>query len=240
MKIMLKASLSVLVLLVALGSTALAQEEKQSGSRISGFLAVYGGVFNVSFPEVEYGGEQYGFEDIYGSKTALSYGGEAGIGLGDIGIFFVVKSRIWETSGKPLVFGNTSSIDIEAKFEEKFLYFGGRYCFVGQTTNSRAILPYVGAGLVTGDATESWSGTWDGEVINDKATVDASGYYLEGGGHFFLSPKIAVGGSAEYSKVTLKVPDYGGLYADTETQGGGGISVNFTLSLFLGKAMKTF
>jgi len=229
----------VLVLLVALTSTSTAQDKKESGSRITGFLALYGGIFSVSFPQVEYGGEEYGFEDIYGSKSGVSYGGEAGIGLGDIGLFLVVKSRLWQISGKPLVFGNTSDIDLEAKFEEQFFYFGGRYCFVGQASQGKAFLPFVGGGIVTGEATESMSGTWGTESVNDKATVDASGFYLEGGAHFFLSPQFAVGGFAEYSKITLKIPDYGGLYADTETDGGGGISVNFALSIFFGRAMRT-
>jgi len=207
--------------------------------KITAFLSAYGGIFSVSFPEVEYDGELYGFEDIYGSKAGVSYGGEIGIGLGDIGLFFILKSRIWEISGKPLVFGNSPSIDLETTFEEQFLYIGGRYCFIGQSANSKAFLPFAGVGLVTGEASETWNGTIDGDHINETATVDASGYYLEGGAFFFLSPKFAVGAFAEYSKVTLKVPDYGGLYSDTETDGGGGISLNFTVNIFLGRAMKT-
>jgi len=231
--------LSVSVVLLALTSVVSAQEEKQSGSRITGFLAGYGGIFSVSYPQVEYDGQLYGFDDIYGSKSGPSYGGEAGIGFGDLGLFLVLRSRIWKIKGKPLVFGNAPSIDIESEFKEQFIYFGGRYCFVGQKVNNNAFLPFIGVGLVAGDVTESMSGKMDSESVFVEATVDASGFYLEGGAYFFLSPQFAVGGFAEYSKISLSIPDYGGLYADTETDGGGGISINFTLSLFLGRAMRT-
>jgi len=69
-------TLTVAVLVIFTGFSH-AQDEKQSGSKITGFLAAYGGIFSVSFPQVEYGGEQYGFEDIYGSKSGVSYEGEA-------------------------------------------------------------------------------------------------------------------------------------------------------------------
>ncbi len=230
--------LTAAVVMFQFGS-ARTQEEGKSESRITGFLGGYGGIFSVSYPQVERDGQLYGFEDIYGSKTGPSYGVQGGIGLGDIGIFLVLKSRIWKIKGKPLIFGNSASVNIEAEFQEQFIYFGGRYCFVGQKINNNAFLPFAGVGLVSGEVKESLNGTWDGDIVSDEATVDASGFYIEGGAHFFLSPGFAVGGLVEYSKISLKVPDYGGLYGGADTDGGGGISINFTLNLFLGRAMRT-
>lgn len=231
------ALLTVTFLLLMTGIVP-AQESGQSDSRWAGYVSLAGGNFSLSWPQMELLGVSYGFEDVYGSKSGLSYGGEGGVGLGDIGLFFVLKARIWKKSGSPVEIG---PIDFngDAEWEQTFVSIGARYFLVEATKNNKAFLPFLGAGIVHSKAKETLKGQADylgeQEYISISEEVDGTGFYLEGGADFFISPTASVRGVVDYSMVNLGA-SVGG--ARAEIDGGGGLYAGVSINLFFGRAMK--
>jgi len=65
--------------------------------------------------------------------------------------------------------------------------------------------------------------------------VDGTGYYLEGGADFFISPTASIRGVVDYSTLNLGL-SVGGSRA--EIDGGGGLYAGVSVNWFFGKVMK--
>lgn len=234
--------LAVLALSLILTSSALGQNQNPSQSRIAGFLSATAGGFALTFPDIGPAGasvgEDVGFDDIYGSKNGLSYGGEAGLGLGDIGLFAVVRYRTWKKTGHPAMIGE-ASFDGDIEWSQSFLSFGVRYFLVKQTQTQRAFLPFFGGGMINSKATESVSGevTFLGETFAwiEEMDIDGTGFYIEGGADLYVSPNISLRGMLEYSKLNLGISEQG---VRAEIEGGGGLFAGVSINVFFGKPMK--
>lgn len=232
------ALLVFVVLFSGSSSVALAQSE----SNIAGFISATGGIFNLTFPEVgpagQAIGEDVGFEDVYGSKNGLSYGGEGGIGLSDIGLFGVIKYRMWKKHGDPVIIGQ-AKFDGDVDWTQTFICAGGRWFMVQLTRTSKTFLPFIGAGFVHSEAKEEMKGELqtygEPEYVDLKGEVDGSGFYVEAGADLYVAQNISLRGYAEYSDLNLGISDSG---VRAEIEGGGGIFAGVSLSMFFGKSMK--
>ena len=241
----------VLFLFAALSAASSSVVSAQSESNIAGFVSGTGGAFNLTFPDAgpagQAIGENVGFEDVYGSKSGFSYGGEVGLGLGDIGIFGVAKYRAWKKSGKPVMLAG-ASFNGEAEWSQNFFSAGLRYFLVKQTQESKTLLPFVGGGVIYCKGTESMKGevTYMGESEYADAEVqfDGTGFYVEGGTDLYVAPNVSLRGIVEYSSLKLSASAVrlgGNTYAaEGEINGGGGIFAGVSLSMFFGKPMKKF
>lgn len=226
------------VLLMASSGIALSQSE----SKVTGFISATGGFFDLTFPKVAPSGQAVGedvdFGDIYGSENGLSYGIEGGLGLGDIGVFGVLKYRIWKKHGNPVTIGPVT-FDGDADWTQSFIYVGGRWFMVKPTRTSRAFLPFLGAGLVHSKVKEEMKGQAEyggyTEYIDMDVDVDGTGFYIEGGADFFVASNVAMRGYVEYSSLNLGMSQEG---VRAEIEGGGGWFLGVSLSMFFGKPMK--
>jgi len=226
-------------MVLMLTATVSVHGQTQQESRIAGFISATAGNFSLKFPTVQFMGESYGFDKVYGSKNGLFYGGEAGIGLGDIGLFGVVKYRLWKKSGNPVEIG-AIDFDGDVTWSQTFLSVGGRYYLVTQTATNRSFLPFFGGGIIQSTAKEEMRGeaSYYSETayVDVSAEVDGTGFYLEGGAAFFVAPSIAFGGFLEYSWINLGISAEG---ARAEIEGGGGLFAGVSLSAFFGRPMKS-
>ena len=220
-----------------------AQENQNRTSKLGGFLAASVGGFKVSFPGVAPGaqavGEEGGFDDVYGSKSGLSYGFELGGGLADIGLFAVVKIRSWQKTGRPVIIGS-GSFDGKLTWEQLFITFGGRYFLVKPSQRYSSLLPFVGAGLIKSKATETIDGELtaygETETLYDKEDVDGTGLYLEGGCTYYVTHNASINIGIEYSDLNLGISESGQRF---EIEGGGGLYLSVGASLFFGRPMKS-
>ena len=221
-----------------------ATEQSNTESKITGFFTATAGSHGITFPSNgpagDAIGEDVGFENVYGSKNGLSYGVEAGIGLGEIGLFGVLRYRLWEKNGQPVEFGDFS-FDGNMEWSQSFLSIGGRYYFVQGSKKNKSYLPFIGAGIIHSNAKESMIGEVNSlgyqEYVDISMELDGTGYYLESGADFFIASNISIRGIVEYSKLQLGVSEQG---IRSEIDGGGGVFVGVSISAFFGKQMKVF
>lgn len=233
------AALAVFLLLAHCGAV---YGQNPSQSKVAGFISATGGNFSVTFPNVGPAGQamgaDVGFEDVYGSKNGLSYGAEGGLGLGDIGLFGVVKYRLWKKSGTPVTIGEIT-FKGDTEWSQSFFAVGVRYFLVKQTRRDKPFLPFFGGGIITSSAKESIKGEasyyGESEYYDVDADIDGTGFYLEGGADFFVAPSISLRAMIEYAKLNLGMSASG---IRAEIEGGGGLFVGIALSAFFGMPMK--
>jgi len=239
---------NVTVLLLAfalLASSTLAQEEKPSEPKFSAFISGSTGIFTLTFPSAGPGGAQIGevigFEDVYGSKSGITFGIEAGIGPADMGLFLVFKARRWEKTGSPAISG-TVAFSGKMDWTQEFYSFGPRYFFVNATSKTSKVIPFAGAGYIKAEAAERVNGTITSigppQPFVEESFVDGSGYYLEAGVTSYLDRSIAIAAIAEYSSLSLSAVETSSRER-IEIDGGGGVFVGISASLFLGKKLKS-
>lgn len=229
----------VAAVVALVSGTAVADD---SETKLAGFVSVFGGSFNLDFPDVSPAGQEVGigsgFEEVFGSKSGLSYGLEAGLGLADLGLFGVVRFRRWEKSGQPVTIG--MEFDGEVTWTQTFWSLGGRYFLVNPSEPSRAFMPFVGLGLITSKATERADGWWttvgEPEYFDISESLTGTGMYLEAGADVVVTNHVALRAIIEYSTLNL---GYSTSYDSGKIDGGGGLFVGVGITGFFGRSLKT-
>lgn len=223
---------------LGIAQKAFDQEKADQESQIVTFVGGIGGGFQISFPESGPAGQAVGvsagFEDIYGDKTGLTYGAEAGLGSREYGIFAVIRFRQWQKNGSPIILGGFT-FNGETKWKQDFVSLGGRYFYKWRSASDKSFHPYVGGGIIHSTATESV----DGELSSSGSTqalvmsqsVSGTGAYFEFGANLRLDKDGAIGFILEYSKLKLGVTESG---QRIEVDGGGGAFIGVTLTAFFG------
>ncbi|HUV29681.1 MAG TPA: hypothetical protein VMY05_01130 [Acidobacteriota bacterium] len=213
--------------------------EKQPRHRGAAFLSFTGGSFRLSYPRIELLGVGYDYKDVYGSRDGLSYGGEAGIGVADIGLFLCVKYRTWKKSGTPVEIG-LIDFDGTAVWKQSFLHIGLRHFLVDSTKRSRVLVPFVGGGIIHTDAEETIRGQVDyqgeQEYMDLTVQADGTGWYIEGGADLFVLRIVSIRAVVEYSKLAMGFAAEGSRY---HIDGGGGVYAGVSVSWFFGRSMKS-
>lgn len=227
--------------LILLLNTVSATENTTWYSGISGFVSATGGIYILSFPDIEPPDapvdNRIRFDDVYGSKNGLSFGGEAGLGLADIGLFGVVRYRIWKKSGQP-VMADGAQFYGDMEWSQTFVTLGARYFLVNLMGNHRPLIPFIGGGMIHSEATESVNGVINFlgsvESLTGEIHIDGAGFYIECGSDYNLTPALSLCGVFEYSNLHLGVCENG---PRIKTKGGGGIFIGVMLNAFIGRSM---
>jgi hypothetical protein len=210
--------------------------------KYGGFISVNAGNFTLSFPNVTpaatKAGYDYGFEDVYGSNYGTACGFEAGVGKPLVGLYFVTKARFWKKEGNVIEIGD-ASFDGDLTWSQNTYSMGARYWINDKSKPRQRILPFIGGGFVFSQAKEKAIGYWTSfgiqEFVNESEEVSGTGFYLEGGADWFLTPSVSLRGFVEYSKLTLKNET---VDPTLSIDGGGGIYAGMSVSIFLGQLMK--
>ncbi|MEZ5359822.1 MAG: outer membrane beta-barrel protein [Candidatus Zixiibacteriota bacterium] len=221
-------------------STIYAQD---SESNLAGFISADLGLFTIKFPEAAPSsdalGEETGFDDVYGSKSGLGFGGEVGLGHAQMGLFAIIRYKYWKKTGTPVAIGDPDiDWDIDMKWAQEFVSVGARYFFIPKTQKKNPVMPFIGLGIIYSSATEQMNGsaTYQNQTqsVFDKVDIDGTGFYGEVGVDFYVSPKSSIRFFAEYSSLNLGLKDEGTRY---EIDGGGGVFIGASLNQFFGTSM---
>ncbi len=173
-----------------------------------------------------------GFSEFYGSSTAISYGGEVGLGSAKSGIYGMARFRRWQKSGTPLLTGDLSSSDIELTWIQQTISLGARYHVMRALSPTSRFLPYFGAGLMLAEITENQQGTvFAGPQpvpIDITTELTGTGFYLEGGIMWLTEANIGIGGVIEYSTLSVDADEF------FESVTASGLYVGVTVHAFFG------
>lgn len=217
--------------------TPVAQELAKSG--VSGFVSTVLGRFNLDFPGAGPAGDAVGeivtFEDVYGSKSGVTLGIEGGLGSSRIGLFGIVRYKNWKKSGDPAIFG-IGSFSGDLTWKQESVSIGPRYYFPQtKRPDKLTILPYLGVGIISSQATERLDGVFvsglSSTAVDIQTNLSGTGFYVEVGGQLVLKGKSAIGAVLEYSKLNLGANISGTRF---EIDGGGGVYLGIALTALFG------
>jgi len=227
-------TLFALTLLVGCPVAGQANDEHQNDITVS--LSAFCGVFDLSLTDVTSpdgsSGEAIGFNDVYGSKSGFTYGVEMGVGLTSVRTFGVIRYRRWHKSGQPVLPpGRTFEGDMD--WTQSFVSFGLRHYPMKWQMAVKAILPYVGGGIVYSQATESADGAvfHESSLLELRGEVDlhGTGYYLECGCDVCAASDLSLRVMLEYSGLNLSPDDQD---LERKSDGGGGLFLGIGANAF--------
>ncbi len=187
------------------------------------------GAFTIALPDVQ----GIGFDDVYGSRTGISYGGEIGLGWSRLRTSVVFRYRRWHKAGRPIL-PEGATFEGDWNWDQLFASLGVRHYILRPVTIAAKPLPFLGLGVIHSRACESADGaifhsSGMVEELRGEARLHGMGYYIECGCDVCLASDLSLRAMLEYSDVNLILENP---ELERESNGGGGIFMGIAANIF--------